>query len=48
MTGHFSNVFRQIQLKTKYSAIEKIYSNLTPEEKLTLVSLVRSSDGTIK
>lgn len=46
MKSHFSDLFRQIQLKTRYSAIGKIYSHLTSEEKLTLVSLACSSNGT--
>ncbi len=45
MKSHISDVFRQIQLKTRYSAIGKIYSHLTADEKLTLVSLARSCDG---
>lgn len=46
MNGYFSNVFRQIQLKARYGAIDKIYSHLTSEEKLTLVSLACASNGT--
>lgn len=46
MRSYFSDVLRQIQLKTRYGAIGKIYSHLTLEEKLTLVSLARSYEGT--
>lgn len=46
MENYFRSVFRQIQLTTRYNTIGKIYSHLTPEEKLTLIFLARSSDGT--
>lgn len=46
MKGHFNNLIRQIQLKTRYRTIEKIFSHLTSEEKITIISLAQYSKGT--
>lgn len=45
MKGPFNYLLRRIQLK-KYRTIEKIVSHLTFEEKIALLSLARSSEGT--
>lgn len=46
MKNPFNYLLKRIQLKTRYHTIEKIFSHLTSEEKITLLSLARSSEGT--
>lgn len=45
MKNPFNYLLKRIQLKTRYHTIEKIFSHLTSEEKITLLSLACSSEG---
>ncbi|KKH47216.1 class I SAM-dependent methyltransferase [Methanosarcina sp. 1.H.A.2.2] len=45
MKGCFNDLLIRIQLKTRYRTIDKIFSHLTSEEKITFISLARSSEG---